>query len=82
MARLTLPALLAVPWLLLSRPVLGDAVLDLQNQGRPNLDARIAKSATCTPDKLQVRREWCVRGDPVPKQTETVCMLTRAFPQG
>jgi tyrosinase len=37
-----------------------DPVLALQNQGRPQIDAAIAKSATCTKDKLQVRREWYV----------------------
>jgi tyrosinase len=53
-------ALLAVPWLLLSLVGLasGDTVLDLQNKGRPNLDAQLAKSKTCTKDKLSVRREW------------------------
>ncbi|KAF2751134.1 Di-copper centre-containing protein [Sporormia fimetaria CBS 119925] len=35
-----------------------DAVSDLQNSGRAALDAQLAKSATCTKDKLQVRREW------------------------
>ncbi|AEO65574.1 uncharacterized protein THITE_2046868 [Thermothielavioides terrestris NRRL 8126] len=43
MARLTLLKLLAVPWLLLAGLVSGDAVLDLQNKGRPNIDAQIAK---------------------------------------
>jgi len=51
-------ALLAVPWALLTAPVAGDVVLDLQNKGRPALDAQLAKSKTCTKDKLQVRREW------------------------
>jgi tyrosinase len=60
MARLTLVGLLAVPWLLLAPLVTGDAVLDLQNKGRPAIDARIAKSATCTKEKLRVRREWYV----------------------
>ncbi|KAL2256431.1 hypothetical protein VTK26DRAFT_1693 [Humicola hyalothermophila] len=55
MARFSLAALLAA---LLVDHAVGDAVLDLQNQGRPNIDAQIAKSATCTQDKLQVRREW------------------------
>jgi tyrosinase len=58
MARLTLVGLLAVPWLLLLSLVSADAVLDLQNKGRPSIDAQIAKSATCTKDKLKVRREW------------------------
>ncbi|KAG7291946.1 hypothetical protein NEMBOFW57_001975 [Staphylotrichum longicolle] len=58
MARLTLFGLLAVPWLLLLSLVSADAVLDLQKKGRPSIDAQIAKSATCTKDKLKVRREW------------------------
>ncbi len=58
MARFSLLALLAVPWLLLTDVVSGDAVLDLQIKGRPSIDAQIAKSATCTKDKLKVRREW------------------------
>ncbi|OAA60536.1 putative domain, di-copper centre [Niveomyces insectorum RCEF 264] len=35
-----------------------DAVLDLQKKGRPQLDAAIAKSKTCTKEKLEIRREW------------------------
>ncbi|KAF2715515.1 Di-copper centre-containing protein [Pleomassaria siparia CBS 279.74] len=35
-----------------------DAVGDLQTKGRAALDAQLAKSKTCTKDKLQVRREW------------------------
>lgn len=35
-----------------------DAVSDLQTKGRTNVDAQLAKSTTCTKDKLQVRREW------------------------
>ncbi|KAL2268832.1 hypothetical protein VTJ83DRAFT_3678 [Remersonia thermophila] len=35
-----------------------DPVLDLQNQGRPQIDAALARSSTCTKEKLQVRREW------------------------
>jgi len=58
MARLTLVGLLAVPWLLLAGLVSGDAVLDLQNKGRPNIDAQLAKSTTCTKANLKVRREW------------------------
>ncbi|KAL2143111.1 hypothetical protein VTI28DRAFT_325 [Corynascus sepedonium] len=58
MARLTLAGLLAVPWLLLPGLVAGDAVLDLQEKGRPSIDARIANSATCSKENLQVRREW------------------------
>ncbi|KAL2161003.1 hypothetical protein VTH06DRAFT_8716 [Thermothelomyces fergusii] len=58
MARLTLAKLLAVPWLLFPALVAGDGVLDLQQQGRPAWEAQLAKSKTCTKDKLQVRREW------------------------
>ncbi|KAH6854785.1 hypothetical protein B0I37DRAFT_39569 [Chaetomium sp. MPI-CAGE-AT-0009] len=58
MARLTLAGMLAVPWLLLAGLASGDAVLDLQNKGRPNIDAQLAKSKTCTKENLQVRREW------------------------
>jgi len=60
MARHMLLVLLSVPWLLLSSLVSGDAVSDLQNKGRPNLDAQLAKSLTCTKEKLQIRREWYV----------------------
>jgi tyrosinase len=35
-----------------------DAVSDLAAKGRPAVDAAIAKSTTCTKDKLRVRREW------------------------
>jgi tyrosinase len=35
-----------------------DAVGDLQTKGRAALDAQLAKSKTCTKEKLQVRREW------------------------
>lgn len=47
-------------WLLLTLTglVASDAVLDLQNKGRPALDAQLAKSKTCTKAKLSVRREW------------------------
>jgi tyrosinase len=58
MARLSAFALLAVPWLLLLGLVNADAVKDLQDKGRAAVDAAIAKSKTCTKDKLQVRREW------------------------
>jgi tyrosinase len=37
-----------------------DAVGDLQTKGRAAIDAAIVKSATCTKDKLRVRREWYV----------------------
>lgn len=58
MARLSLAGMLVIPWLLLAGLVSGDAVLDLQNKGRPNIDAQLAKSKTCTKENLQVRREW------------------------
>jgi tyrosinase len=66
MARITLLGLLkAVPWLLLAPDLVsGDAVKDLQDRGRPNLDAAIARSSTCTKEKLQVRREWYVSCPP------------------
>jgi tyrosinase len=45
---------------LLSVLCAADAVSDLAAKGRPAVDATIAKSTTCTKDKLQVRREWSV----------------------
>jgi tyrosinase len=45
---------------LLSTLCAADAVSDLATKGRPAVDAVIAKSTTCTKDKLQVRREWYV----------------------
>jgi len=38
--------------------VYGDAVSDLWDKGKAALDAQLAKSTTCTKDKLLVRREW------------------------
>lgn len=35
-----------------------DVVKDLEDEGRPALDAVIAQSETCSEDKLEVRREW------------------------
>lgn len=35
-----------------------DAISDLVTKGRPNVDAALAKSTTCTKDKLRVRKEW------------------------
>jgi tyrosinase len=52
-------ALLTVVWLL-SVLVSADAVGDLQTKGRAAVDAAIAKSTTCTKDKVKVRREWYV----------------------
>ncbi len=37
-----------------------DAVMDLQKKGRVQLDAALAKSKTCTKERLDIRREWCV----------------------
>jgi tyrosinase len=45
---------------LLSTLCVADAVSDLATKGRPAVDAVVAKSTTCTKDKLQVRREWYV----------------------
>ena len=58
MARFTSVALLALQALGLLGAVQGDAVKDLQDKGRPSIDAAIAKSKTCTKEKLQVRKEW------------------------
>lgn len=60
MARLLTFALLAVQWLLLVSFVSGDAVGDLLKKGRPSLDALVAKSKTCTKERLEIRREWYV----------------------
>ncbi|KAH8883227.1 Di-copper centre-containing protein [Thozetella sp. PMI_491] len=46
MARFFAAVLRVLHWLLLSGLVAGDAVLDLQKQGRPNVDAQVAKSKT------------------------------------
>ncbi|CAO2651591.1 Nn.00g041610.m01.CDS01 [Neocucurbitaria sp. VM-36] len=43
---------------LLSILCAADAVGDLQTKGRAAVDAAIAKSTTCTKDKLRVRKEW------------------------
>lgn len=45
---------------LLSVLCAADAVGDLQTKGRAAVDAAIAKSTTCTKDKLRVRKEWYV----------------------
>lgn len=45
---------------LLSVVLAADAVSELAAKGRPSVDAVVAKSTTCTKDKLQVRREWYV----------------------
>ncbi|KAK4218933.1 hypothetical protein QBC37DRAFT_304492 [Rhypophila decipiens] len=58
MARLLSFALLAVSWLSLFGLVSADAVNDLFKKSKPNLDAQLAKSKTCTKDKLEVRKEW------------------------
>lgn len=46
---------------LLSTLCAADAVNDLQTKGRPNIDAAIASSTTCTKDKVKVRKEWYVQ---------------------
>ena len=46
---------------LLSALCAADAVSDLQTKGRPNIDAAIASSTTCTKDKVKVRKEWYVQ---------------------
>lgn len=43
---------------LLSSLVVADAVSDLAAKGRPNVDAAIEKSTTCTKANLRVRKEW------------------------
>jgi tyrosinase len=45
---------------LLSAFCVADAVTDLQTKGRAAVDAEVAKSTTCTKDKLKVRKEWYV----------------------
>ena len=47
-----------MPLLALVSVALGDAVNDLENQGRVALNAQLAKSKTCTKEKLMVRKEW------------------------
>ena len=37
-----------------------DAVKDLQDKGRTALNTALAKSKTCTKEKLQIRREWYI----------------------
>ena len=44
----------------LATSVAADAVKDLQDKARPVLDAAIAKSKTCSKEKLRIRREWYV----------------------
>ncbi|KUJ22160.1 Di-copper centre-containing protein [Mollisia scopiformis] len=44
--------------LLFATLVSADAVLDLQTKGKPALLAQLAKSTTCTKDKIMVRKEW------------------------
>jgi tyrosinase len=45
----------------LSALATADVVGDLQTKGRPSIDAAIAKSTTCTKDRVRVRKEWYVR---------------------
>lgn len=58
MVRFLVATLLAVQCILFANFAFGDAVLDLQKKGRPSLDAALAKSKTCTKEKLEIRREW------------------------
>jgi tyrosinase len=53
MVRIASFALLA-----LAQLVVGDAVKDLQDKGRPNVNNLVAKSKTCTKEKLKIRKEW------------------------
>lgn len=51
------------PWLLLFVALASaDAVTDLQTKGKPALLAQLAKSTTCTKDKIVVRKEWYEAG--------------------
>lgn len=45
---------------LLSLQVSADAVGDLQTKGRTAINAQLAKSKTCNPTSLVVRKEWYV----------------------
>ena len=45
---------------LLSAVLAADAVSELAAKGRASVDAVVAKSTTCTKDKLRVRKEWYV----------------------
>ncbi|ETS85773.1 hypothetical protein PFICI_03798 [Pestalotiopsis fici W106-1] len=58
MSRLVRIAVVALQLWLLSSVVNADAVLDLWTKGQPSLDAQLAKSTTCTKEKLQIRKEW------------------------
>jgi tyrosinase len=35
-----------------------DALKQLENKGLPALQARLAKSKTCTKENLRIRKEW------------------------
>ncbi|KAH6653851.1 hypothetical protein BKA67DRAFT_676399 [Truncatella angustata] len=58
MTRIISFVLFTVQLLLFSSIVKADAVLDLWTKGLPSLEAQLAKSKTCTKDKLQIRKEW------------------------
>ncbi|KAK6081671.1 tyrosinase central domain protein [Seiridium cupressi] len=58
MLRLVSLVLLTLQLLLLPSLANADAVLDLWTKGQPALDAQLAKSTTCSKDKLQIRKEW------------------------
>ncbi|KAL1841066.1 hypothetical protein VTJ49DRAFT_7450 [Mycothermus thermophilus] len=63
MTRLSLAGLVTV---LLAGAASADPVLDLQNQGRPQIDAAIAKSSKCTKEKLQayIAAMLCIMSKP------------------
>jgi hypothetical protein len=49
----------AAPLLLaLTSTVAGDAVVDLQKQGRVAVNAQVQQSKTCTKETLRIRKEW------------------------
>jgi tyrosinase len=50
--------LLAPVVLFFAAQATADAVSDLQDKGRAAINAQLAKSTTCTKDKLLVRQEW------------------------
>ena len=49
----------ALAWAVTASLVVGDALNDIENTGRKQIDDYIAtKSKSCTKDKLMVRKEW------------------------
>jgi tyrosinase len=47
-----------LPLALFAGQCAADAVDDLASKGRAALNAQLVKSTPCTPETLQVRREW------------------------